>query len=397
MTIPRAAGAIVGAYEHPTRKAVGMNQMLFAFEAARGALADAGLESRDIDAIFTPPMLTEGGPLGPSASLVMTDYLGIKARFLDETDVGGASFGFYLNRALLAIEAGLIRCALIVYAAQPRTRGRRAGAGAGTGEFNPTPDSFEQVYGIPLVGFYGIMATRYLHETGLTREQLAAVPVTVRRHASLNPQALYRDPLTVEDVLGSPMVASPLHLYDCCVVSDGAAAVIVASPDIAERLERPPVWVLGGGESTMSHRAGHGDWSRDTVAMVGEAADDAFAGAGVDRKALDAAMIYDAFSINVVMALEGAGLCPQGEIGEFVASGQLGAGGALPINTDGGGLSSNHPGRRGLFLLVEAVRQLRGEGPGAQVEDAELVATIATGAASLARRTSAVHVLGVNR
>ncbi len=393
MTLTSAA-AIVGAFEHPTRNATGMNQMLFAFEAAKGALDDAGLEPQDIDAVFTPPMLTEGGPLGPSASLYLTDYLGVHARYLDETDVGGASFGLYLNRAILAIEAGMIRCGLIVYAAQPRSGQRRIGSPGG-GELRASPDSFEQIYGIPLVGFYGLLAARYMYETGITREQLAAVPVTIRGHASLNPNALYRDPITVEDVLASPLVASPLHVLDCCVISDGAAAVIVASRDVARRTLKPAVWVRGFGEATMSHDAGRGDWSRDTIRMISEASQRAFDIAGVTPHQLDAAMIYDAFSINVVMALEGAGLCDQRAIGEFVASGGLAVEGQLPVNTDGGGLSSNHPGRRGLFMLVEAVRQLRGEGPGAQVKDAQLVATIATGAASMARRASAVHILGV--
>jgi acetyl-CoA C-acetyltransferase len=369
-----------------------MNEMLFAFEAAKGAVVDAGLEASDIDGLFTPPMTLEGGPLGPGAALMLGDYLGLQPKFIDETDVGGASFGYYVNRAVLAIQSGLIKCALIVYAAQPRSNKRRIGHG-GAG-LRATPDSFEQVYGLPLVGFYGILAERYMHVSGVTREQLAGVPVTMRSHAALNPNALYRDPIAVEDVLGSAEVASPLHLLDCCVISDGAAAVIVADEETARRLSRPPAWVLGFGEATMNHARGHGDWVEDTVSMVGEAARQAFDMSGVARDDIDAAMVYDAFSVNVPMALEGAGFATRAGVGSLIADGGLSVSGQLPVNTDGGGLSSNHPGRRGLFLLVEAVRQLRGESPGATVPGARRIATIATGAASVARRASAVHVLG---
>jgi acetyl-CoA C-acetyltransferase len=385
--------AIVGAHEHRLRKAPETNELLFAFEAAKGALEDAGLEPSDIDGLFTPPMNLEGGPLGPGAALLLSDYLGIRPRFIDETDVGGASFGYYVNRAAMAIDAGLMSCALIVYAARPRS-GKR-GIGAASTGLRATPDSFEQIYGLPLVGFYGMLAARYMHVSGLSREQLAQVPVTMRSHAALNPDALYRDPITVDDVLASAEVASPLHLLDCCVISDGAAAIVVANDEIARRVSKPPAWVLGFGEATMSHGHGHGDWVEDTVSMIGEAARGAFDMAGAGRGDIDAAMVYDAFSVNVPMALEGAGFATRGSVGEMIGGGGIGVDGQLPVNTDGGGLSSNHPGRRGLFMLVEAVRQLRGEGPGASVDGATTVATIATGAASLARRASAVHILGV--
>jgi acetyl-CoA C-acetyltransferase len=385
--------AIVGAFEHRARKAPGTNDLLFAFEAAKGALDDAGLEPADIDAVFTPPMTAEGGSFGPGAALLLSDYLGIQPRYVDDTDVGGASFGYYVNRAVLAMNAGLISCALIVYAARPRSQRRSIGTERPT-ELRATPDSFEQVHGLTLVGFYGLLAARYMHESGLTREQLAAVAVTMRDHASFNPDARYREPISIEDVLASDVVASPLRVLDCCVISDGAAAVLVANRDVARRAVKPPVSILGFGEATMNHGRGRGDWVQDTVAMIGAASDAAFGMAGVGRRQIDAAMVYDAFSINVPMALEGAGFASRGGVGELLAGGGIGRTGVLPVNTDGGGLSSNHPGRRGLFMLVEAVRQLRGEGPGVQVKDAELVASVATGAASLGRRACAVHLLG---
>jgi acetyl-CoA C-acetyltransferase len=383
--------AIVGAYEHPTRKAVDENEWTLTREVARHAIADAGLEPKDIDGFFTPPSAVEGGLLGPGAALLMADYLNIQPSFLDETDVGGASFGYYVNRAIMAMAAGLIRTALITYAALPRSRAVAIGRGD---DIAPTPDSFEKIYGLPLVGFYGLLAERYLHTSGLTREQLAAVAVTTRTHAARNPDAMYRKPMTLHDVLASPVIASPLHLLDCCVISDGAAAIVLANKDVASHIRhRTPVWIAGFGEATMNHRAGSGDWVDDTLSMLRAAATNALDLARLVPSQIDAAMIYDAFTVNVPMALEGAGLVPAGDLGAFLESGQLGIGGQLPTNTDGGGLSSNHPGRRGLFMLVEATRQLRGEAGERQVDACDIVACVATGAASLARRASAVHIL----
>ncbi len=393
----RKAAAIVGIYEHPTRFAPEKSEWLLQAESAIGAMKDAGLKPSDIDAYFTSATAPEGGDLGPCASIMMADYLNIHPKFIDETDVGGASFGYYMNRAILGIQAGLFNCALIGYGAT--TRSKRVPVGtlgfnALTGKpIAATPDSFEEIYGLPVIGLLGLMAQRHMHEYGLTPEQLARVPVTMRKHAALNPDAMFRDPISVQDVLDSPIIASPMHRLDCCVISDGGAAVVVTSAEVARSCKKPPVWVLGFGESFMHHEAGYGHWSQESVHMVERATEQAFGMAGIGTDDIDMAMIYDAFSINVILDLEGVGFCPIGQGGAFVEEGRIELGAELPVNPDGGGLSSNHPGRRGIFLFVEATKHLRNEAGERQVPDCKTAACTATGAAFLARRGTAVHVL----
>lgn len=392
MRVSPAAAAIVGVYEHPSRLAPDQDEWTLTAEVAAGALADAGLRPADVDAYFTPPIGVEGGRLGPGVALMMADYLNIHPKYLDESDVGGASFGYYVNRAILAIHAGIINCALITYAAVPRSRKVAIGAGA-LNELPPVPDSFERIYGIPLVGFYGMLAQRYMAQGNVTSEDLARVAVATRARAAMNPNALYRDLITVDDVLDSPMISSPLHRLDCCVISDGAAAVVVASPELADTCRTRPVWVRGFGEATMQHDGGRGDWVADSLTMIGSAASAAFDMSHVAPNEVDLVMLYDAFTLMVPMGLEGMGFCGPGEAGEFIRAGGIDPGGSLPLNTDGGGLSSNHPGRRGLFLLVEATKQLRHEAGERQIPDVAVATCLATGTASLARRASAVHVL----
>jgi acetyl-CoA C-acetyltransferase len=300
----------------------------------------------------------------------------------------------------MGIHAGLFRCALIAYGAT--TKSRRVPVGtvtynqlAGT-EMLPIPDAFEQIYGTTVIAFMGLLTQRYMHTRGMTSEQLAAVAVTMREHAQLNPQAAHRDPLTIEDVLSSPIIASPLHRLDCCMISDGAGAIIVASKDFVPETRKPPVWIRGFGESIMHHAGGHTDWSEESRLVVKRACDLAWNMSGVQRSEIDTAMIYDAFAYNVIVDLEGAGFCGIGEGGQFVADGHIKLnGGSLPVNPDRGGMSSNHPGRRGIFMFIEAVRQLRGEATGRQEKNARTAICTATGAAFLARRASAAHILGV--
>jgi acetyl-CoA C-acetyltransferase len=393
--------AIIGAYEHPLRYAPNKSEWLMMAEASRGAIGDAGLSPAHIDAFFCAATAGEGGQLGTCASIMAADYLGLAPKFIDETDIGGASFGYYVNRAVLGIQAGLFKCALIAYGATTRSLKVNVGTVSYTDltgdEMTPTPHAFEQIYGITVTAYMGMLTQRYMHAYGLKPEELASVAVTMREHAMLNPDAAKRDPITVDDVLNSPMIASPLHRLDCCIISDGAAAIIVADRDIIREARKKPVWVRGFGESTMTHGAGHTDWAEESRLMVKRAADNAYTMAGIGPRDIDAAMMYDAFTINVVIDLEGAGFCGIGEGGQFAASGQMRLnGGSLPTNPDGGGLSSNHPGRRGIFLFVEAVRQLRGEAHGRQVKDARTALCSATGAAFIARRGSAAHVLGVD-
>jgi acetyl-CoA C-acetyltransferase len=391
--------AIVGAYEHPSRLAPDKSEWQLMGEAARGAIEDAGLTPAHIDAFFAPATAPEGGYLGTCAALMAADYLNLHPKFIDETDVGGASLGYYVNRAVIGIHAGLFRCALIAYGATTRSRQIPVGTVSynqlAQTEILPIPDSFEQIYGTTVTSFMGILTQRYMHTPGLTSEQLAAVAVTMREHARLNPQAMHREPLTIDDVLASPIIASPLHRLDCCTITDGAGAIVIASRDLVPEARKRPVWIRGFGESVMHHGGGHTDWSEESRLVVKRACDQAYTMSGVQRSEIDTAMIYDAFTYNVVVDLEGAGFCGVGEGGEFVADGQIKLnGGSLPVNPDGGGLSSNHPGRRGIFLFIEAVRQLRGEAAGRQVKNARTALCTATGAAFLARRGSAAHILG---
>ncbi|WP_201836441.1 thiolase C-terminal domain-containing protein [Microvirga zambiensis] len=392
--------AIVGAYEHPTRYAPDKSEWQLLGEASRGAILDAGLSKDHIDALFVPATASEGGYLGTCASVMAADYLNLNPKFIEETDIGGASLGYYVNRAIAGIHAGLFKCALIAYGANTRSRKINVGTVSynqlSQVELLPIPDSFEQIYGTTVISFMGMLTQRYMHDYGVTSEQLAAVAVTFRQHANLNPDAARRDLISIEDVINSPIIASPLHRLDCCIVSDGAGAIIVADKDIVKESAKQPVWIRGFGESIMHHGGGLTDWSEETRAMVKRACDQAYQMSGTTSADMDVAQIYDAFSYNAVIDLEGAGFCGPGEGAAFSADGNLRLeDGSIPTNTDGGGLSSNHPGRRGIFLFIEAVRQLRGEATGRQVKDAKVALCTATGAAFLARRGSAAHILGV--
>jgi acetyl-CoA C-acetyltransferase len=240
------------------------------------------------------------------------------------------------------------------------------------------------------VGLYALVAQRHIHEYGTTGAQLAAIAVACRRHAGRNPVAFYRDPITIEDVLRSPMISSPLHLLDCCVITDGGGAVVVVHPDLARDLAKRPVAVLAATEAVAHTAAGKRDYLVSAAAQTGPRA---LGEAGVRHGDVDLAMIYDSFTITVLVTLEDLGFCPKGEGGRFVEDGRLGPGGALPINTDGGGLSSNHPGMRGIFLVIEAVRQLRGECGERQVPKARLAVVHGTGGALGTRHSGATLVL----
>ncbi|GBD11031.1 hypothetical protein HRbin23_00681 [bacterium HR23] len=352
----RRTAAIVGVYEHPTRYAPDKSEQLIIAESIIGALNDAGLEKKDVDALFVaamPPGITGYG---------MCDYLNIYPRWVDSTNVGGGSFEFHLSHALTAIAAGRINCAVIAYGSTARSGGVAVGTGGaarwGQARLSPVPDSFEDIYGTTTVGLYAMVAQRHMYEYGTKPEQLAEIAVAMRYHASMNPHAMYRDPITVEDVLSSRIISSPLHLLDCCVISDGGGAVVVASPSLARSTRKKPVWILGVGEG-IAHQGG--GW-RDLLEMAAyQSAPQAFAMAGVTHQDIDMCMIYDSFTITVLLTLENLGFCKRGEGGDFVSGGRLRIDGDLPTNTDGGGLSSNHPGMRGIFLLIEATRQLRGD------------------------------------
>jgi acetyl-CoA acetyltransferase len=256
------------------------------------------------------------------------------------------------------------------------------GRNLGTGGFGRRgavagANQFEAPYGNSLVGAYAMVAQRHMHELGTTSEQLAEIAVGVRDYAGLNPNALYRDPISVDDVLGSRMVADPLHKLDCCVISDGGGAILLTTRERARDLRKPSISVLGaGGAQSHWQISEMPDFTTSAGVRAGA---EAFAQAGVRPDEIDTIQFYDSFTITALVLLEDMGFCKKGEGGAFVAEGHLKRGGKLPLNTDGGGLSACHPGMRGIFLLIEAVRQLRGEAGAAQVPDAKLALAVGSG------------------
>ena len=387
----KRAAAIVGIYEHPTRYAPDKSELQIQGECAIKALEDAGLSKGDVDGLFTSSTTTR------MSALNLADYLDLSPRYIDNTSVGGASFELHLSHAVTAIAAGRINCALITYGSQARSGGVSVGTG-GVGRFGhaalePSPDSFEELYGFTTVGLYAMIAQRHMHLYGTRPEQLAEVSVAVRYHASMNPYAQFRNPITIEDVVASRMISSPLHMLDCCVITDGGGAVVLASREVARGCKQRPVWVLGVAESVAHQGAGR----RDLVYIAAKQTwEPAFAMAGVTHQDVDMCMIYDSFTITVLTTLEDLGFCKKGEGGDFVSGGRLLVGGGLPINTDGGGLSSNHPGMRGIFLLLEATRQLRHEfdGTGRQVPDCKVALCHGTGGSLASRHSGGTVILG---
>jgi acetyl-CoA C-acetyltransferase len=376
------AALIAGVWEFPERKTARSALEIQAL-SARAALADAGLAIEDVDGYFTVAANPGVGPLP------IVDYLNLNPCYLDGTTIGGSSFVAHVNHAAAAIAHGRCRVALITYGSTSRS----SGIAVGTREriAGDYLDQFEGIYGTSTVGLYAMVARRHLHEYGTTSEQLAEIAVACRRHAGLNPVALYREPITVADVVASPMISAPLHLLDCCVITDGGGAVVVVHPDLARDLRRPAVRLLGSAEAVAHTAAGHRDYLVSAAAHTGPRA---FGEAGLGPDDVDLAMIYDSFTITVLMTLEDLGFCKKGEGGRFVTGGRLQLGGDLPVNTDGGGLSSNHPGMRGIFLVVEAVKQLRGECGARQVKDCRVALVHGTGGALGSRHSGATLLLG---
>ena len=386
----RRGAAIVGIHEHITRYAPDKSELQIQGESVVKALEDAGLTKKDVDGLLT------AASRASDSALNLADYLDMYPDYLDNTNVGGASFEFHLSHALSAIATGRINCAVITYSAMTRSGGLSMGTGSAEwtqAGLAPSPDSFEYLYGITTVGLYALIAQRHMHQYGTKPEHLAEISVAVRKHASMNPHALFRNPITVEDVVRSRIISSPLHLLDCCVITDGGGAVVVASPEVARNCRQRPVWVLGAGEAAAHQGAG----KRDLVYTAAKQSHGpAFAMAGVTHDDIDMAMIYDSFTITVLESLEDLGFCEKGEGGDFVSGGRLQIGGGLPINTDGGGLSSNHPGMRGIFLLMEATRQLRHqfEGTPRQVPDCKIALCHGTGGSLGARHSGGTVILG---
>ncbi len=355
--------AIVGVAESEYGRVPHLTEMQMHAQATWRALEESGLRKEEIDAVFCSSH-SSGMP-----TVMLCEYLQIFPRYTDSTSIGGSSFEAHLNHAVAAIRAGKCEVALITYAStQLSSRGRMIGTGGRPASI--PEDTYESPYGNTLVGAYAMAARRHMYQYGTTSEQLAEVAVVTRRHAALNPLAMYREPITVQDVLNSRLIADPLHLLDCCVVSDGGGAILVTTEERARDLKQRPIFVLGSSES---HTHAHISQMPDlTITAAATTAPRAFAEADVTPDDVDMAMIYDSFTITVLILLEDLGFCKKGEGGAFVQDGRIALGGQLPINTDGGGLSSNHPGMRGIFLIIEAVRQLRGQCGARQVEGAQI-------------------------
>jgi acetyl-CoA acetyltransferase len=340
------------------------------WQAASRALADAGLSKDDVDGY----MSTGTGVLAP---VEVAEYMGLRPHWVDSTGVGGAAWEFMVEHAAAAIAQGLVNVVLISYGSTTRADLKRRLRSANLGFGARGPIQFEVPYGHTLISKYAMVARRHMHEFGTTIEQLAEIAVSARYNASLNPEAYYRDPITIDDVNRSPMIADPFTKLHCCIRSDGGGAIVMTSADRARDCARQPVWVLGTGEA-VSHTT-MSEWDDLTESPCVRSGAQAFARAGLTPADVDVCELYDAFTGMVLLTLEGLGFCPKGEGGEFVADGRLRVGGALPTNTDGGGLSHCHPGMRGMFLLVEAVRQLRGECGARQVPDAHVACVNGTG------------------
>jgi len=363
---------IAGAYEHPTRLAKEKSVAQLHAESAVGALADAGLTKDDVDGYFCAG---DAPGLGP---LAMADYMNLKLRHLDSTDVGGCSYIAHVAHAAEAIAMGKCKVALITLAGRPRSEGHSGATPRIRGADAPDTQ-WEFPTGIATVNAYAMVAARHMYQFGTTSEQLAWVKVAASHHAQHNPHAMLRDVVTVEQVVDSPLIATPLHRLDCCVVSDGGGALVVVAPEIARSLKRPLVKVIGAGESMKGQMGGDVDLTYSAAVRSGPAA---FAEAGVNPKDIKYASIYDSFTITVVVQIEDLGFCEKGQGGKFVADGNLISGvGKLPFNTDGGGLCNNHPANRGgITKVIEAVRQLRGEAhPKVQVKNCDIALAHGTG------------------
>ncbi|MHA4849647.1 thiolase C-terminal domain-containing protein [Rhodococcus sp. MSC1_016] len=356
--------AIVGVGEAGLGKApAGATALSLQCQAARLALLEAGLGLADIDGVFAHWD-------DRANALLVAEYLDIHPRYVDNTVVGGQSNITHLVHAMAAIEAGLCEVALVTYGSTQYLDKSRARGGVSHDPRSPM-GQFATPYGmLNPVGFYAMLTQLYMSRFGGTPQDLGEVALAARRWAQLNPNAARQEPLTMEDYLASPMVADPLRKLDICQINDGAGAMILTSADRARDLARKPVSIRGFGDTYRHHMTplGTEDWL-DNGALR-EIADDALAMAQLDRQDIDMAQIYDAFTINVLVALEALGFCEPGGAGTFVGGGRIAPGGTFPLNTSGGGLSFNHSGQFGMQLMIEAVRQLRGECAARQVPDA---------------------------
>ena len=369
---------IVGVAEEPLTKGVfatPASPLQAQARVAKAALAQAGLTLADVDGLCTANLWGLPGA-GLLPTITLSEYLGITPTFHDGTNFGGAAFEAHVAHAAMALERKQADVVLIVYgSAQKSERSRNLGGRPASLTFQ-----FETPWGLPTpAGGYALAAMRHMHEFGTRREDLAEIAVAARQWAALNPRATQRAPLSIDDVLAAPPVCDPLGVLDCCLVTDGAGAVVMTRASHAKALGVRPVHVRGYGQAATHWTiAAAPDLTWLLPAEI--AAKRAMAMAGIGHDAIDLVQLYDSFTITALMTLEALGFCGRGEGGEFVRGGRLGPGGEFPINTSGGGLSYCHPGMLGIFLLIEAVRQLLGDvEPARQVPDVSTVLVHGTG------------------
>jgi acetyl-CoA acetyltransferase len=354
----RGSVAIVGAAESDLGAVTAlMSPIDLMAQGVQRALEDAGLGLADVDGVFCATTQAR------TSAMSLVEYLCLPDVYTDSTIVGGSSFEIHVAHAHAALEAGLCKVAVIAYGSTQRTVGRRA---ASVREYNPYETPFRPF--LPATA-YALAASRHMHQFGTTREQLAEVAVAAREWALLNPVAWERKPLTITDVLNARPISDPLTVRDCCLVTDGGGAIVMTTTARARDLKKPPVPVLGWGQSiTHASITSMPDLTRTGAIASGA---QAYAMAGVQPSDIDVLALYDAFTINTILFLEDLGFCKKGEGGPFVQDGRIGPSGDLAVNTNGGGLSYCHPGMYGLFLLIEAVRQLRTECGARQVAAAD--------------------------
>ncbi len=371
----RGSVAIVGAAESDLGAVAAlMSPLDLMAQGVQRALADAGLTLADVDGLFCATTQAR------TSAMSLVEYLGLPNAYTDSTIVGGSSFEVHVAHAHAALEAGLCSVAVVAYGSTQRTVGRRA---ASSREFNPYETPYRPF--LPATA-YAMAANRHMHEYGTTREQMAAVAVAAREWALLNPAAWEKKPLTIADVLNARPISDPFTVRDICLVTDGGGAIVLVQADRARSMKQKPVYVLGSGQSITHASISSMPVLTHTGAI--ESGAQAYRAAGVAATDIDVLALYDAFTINTILFLEDLGFCPKGAGGRFVEGGRIAPGGALAVNTNGGGLSYCHPGMYGLFLLIEAVRQLRGECGQRQVAGADVALVHGNGGVLSAQATT---------
>jgi len=378
----RGRVAIVGVATTGCGEAPGYSDIELLARAAKAAVDDAGLKMRDIDGLCSANLNSAMWPLN------VVEYLKLRPKFIEGTNIGGSAFVAHLLPSMLALDAGMCDAVLVCYGSSQRTAtfGRKE-RGQARNLLDPAP--FEAPYQpVNPPSSYALIAARHMHQYGTTRRHLAEVAVAARRWAQLNPEAFARDPLTIEDVLKARMFSDPFSVHDCCLVTDGAAAFVMVRADRAKDLPKKPVYLLGSATAVWHrHVSGMDDL---TVTPSKDSGERAFAMAGLGPKDIDVVQTYDAFTINTILALEDLGFCNKGEGGPFVENGAIAPGGRLPVNTNGGGLSCVHPNMYGAFATIEAVRQLRGDCGERQVAGAKTAIVNGNGGVAASSQSTAI-------